>query len=437
MRRLPVRTGLAAALLAIVVVPVATGLGILRISELVSGTRTTDDAPRAVQALAQSAPSWSDQAWRQRADRWFRDRRLHVVLYDAEQRTAYASPGTDPHASETGTIVPVTDAAGDRGYAFIRVSPVPPPLLLWLPGLLSLAGTLLMVGWLVSRTVVRPLAGLTVAARSVAAGELDFGLHPAAVAEIDQVSAAFTTMGQELRRSIERQAEMEEDRRLFISMVAHDLRTPLFALRGYLEGLELGIAQSPEMARRYIHGCIDKAAVLERRIADLFAYSRLEYLDQPPRREQFDLGDLLTRSVEDAGPAARTRGVTLQLEPPARGCAVDADPHMLGRVFENLLDNALRHTPAGGTVRLTWWRAGGVAVAKVADSGPGIDPARLPHLFEPRAGTHAAGAGLGLTIARRILRAHGGDLAARNLPDGGAELTASIGLDPGEPASGR
>nr|MBA2362664.1 hypothetical protein [Chloroflexia bacterium] len=108
------------------------------------------------------------------------------------------------------------------------------------------------------------------------------------------------------------------------------------------------------------------------------------------------------------------------------------DAHLLTRAVENLLDNALRHTPAGGEIRLGWRREARRAVFSVADTGPGIAPKDVPHLFtalyrgESSRNRRTGGAGLGLTIAQRILTAHGGDLTAENQPTGGARFTGSI-----------
>jgi signal transduction histidine kinase len=111
---------------------------------------------------------------------------------------------------------------------------------------------------------------------------------------------------------------------------------------------------------------------------------------------------------------------------------LEGDAHLLTRAVENLLDNALRHSPPGGGVSVYWERAAGCWRFAVRDSGPGIAPVDLPHIFDPLYRGEASrnrgtgGAGLGLAIAQRILRVHGGDLAAANHPDGGAELTATL-----------
>src|SRR6185312_12748887 len=116
--------------------------------------------------------------------------------------------------------------------------------------------------------------------------------------EVAEVSAAFSAMGNALRASLERQAQLEQERRLVITAVAHDLRTPLFSLRGYLEGLETGLAATPAKAARYIRVCREQADVLDRLVTDLFAYTRVEYLEQTPQHEVLEFGALLRQIVE-------------------------------------------------------------------------------------------------------------------------------------------
>ncbi|HEX8033549.1 MAG TPA: HAMP domain-containing sensor histidine kinase, partial [Ktedonobacterales bacterium] len=165
--------------------------------------------------------------------------------------------------------------------------------------------------------------------------------------------------------------------------------------------------------------------------ADLFAYARLEYLEQTLERAPLELGDLLSQAVESAQPLAVAKGITLTLNGPSEMCQLLGDGHLLTRAIENLLDNALRHTPEGGTIQVRWSQARD-AVFSVGDTGPGIPAHELPHLFTPlyrgesSRNRQTGGAGLGLAISRRILRAHGGDLTAANAPQGGAIFIGTL-----------
>jgi signal transduction histidine kinase len=239
--------------------------------------------------------------------------------------------------------------------------------------------------------------------------------------------------------------ELEDQRRLFIGALVHDLRTPLFTLRAHLRGLQDGLATTPAKAEHYVTVCCEKADALERLVADLFAYTRVELLEETLQAEPLELGALLVHAVAVLQPRAAAKGVSPAATGPAEPCPLLGDSALLARALENLLENALRHTPAGGEVAVRWRREAVRLVLTVEDTGPGIAPADLPHLFTPLYRGEASrnratgGAGLGLAIARGILRAHGGDLTAANRTAGGAILTGTLPVmrQAGETADGR
>jgi signal transduction histidine kinase len=279
------------------------------------------------------------------------------------------------------------------------------------------------------RYLVRPLEAMAAAANKIARGDLEFELPETTVTEVDEVRAAFESMASGLRDSIGRQSQLEEQRKFFIGAIAHDLRTPLFALRGYLTGLENGLAGSPEKIASYAAVCRQKADQLETLVEDLFAYTRTEYPERAPRRDPVDLGAIFTPAVAGLAPQAEDRGIEIRIDGPRLGCLAVGDEDLLLRAFENLLDNALRHTNSDGLIEVTWRTDGSRAMFTVADSGTGIPERDLPHLFEAfyrgegSRNRRTGGAGLGLTIAKRVMQAHGGDLTAANRKTGGAAFT--------------
>lgn len=219
---------------------------------------------------------------------------------------------------------------------------------------------------------------------------------------------------------------------MFVGAIAHDLRTPLFMLRGYLKGLESGVAATPEKMAHYVAICQAQANALERLISDLFAYTRLEHPEMVPERAPLELGTLLRQTVEAATPLAAAKSIALTTDLDGEGGSMLGDSHLLTRAVENLLDNAVRHSPGGGEIRVRMARAGEQLIVSVEDSGPGLDAQHLPHLFTPlyrgeaSRGRQTSGAGLGLAIARRILEAHGGTLTAANRAEGGAVFVGIV-----------
>lgn len=442
-RTLPIRRWLALALVIIFLVPL-----IATVAFTVSwvGENPHADRSGAARTLRDGAANWNDPGWRSAmADELGEDGVDFVLTEGGTEifRTVddpFSTTGgeNEPRAVERVVIAGSEPQQVAYVYAGLDFGPpeeVPIELLPFV-GLGALALTLAGIAWFLGRTVLKPLAATSAGARSVAAGNLDIELPTSRVREIAELNSAFETMSAELNASLRQQAELEEERRLLVSAVAHDLRTPLFALRGYLEGISQGVADTPEKQRQYVAVAQEKADELERLIADLFDYTRLEYLDQNPDHEPLDLGDLLGKLVTGMQLQADDRRIELMLDQQNGPITVSGDSHLLTRAVQNLLDNALRHTPSGGLVRVEIHQADGRAVFAVHDTGPGIPEHDLPHIFAPlyrgesSRNRRTGGAGLGLTIARRILLAHGGDLSAGNHPDGGAVFIGTLPVSP-------
>jgi signal transduction histidine kinase len=225
-------------------------------------------------------------------------------------------------------------------------------------------------------------------------------------------------MADSLRDALAEQQAAERQRRFLLSAIAHDLRTPLFTLRGSLEAIELGIGDGDQLRRAR-----DKATLLDRLVGDLFTFSRLEYSGPELAHDALD-------PVALAHEAADTVDQRIAVVAPATTMALEGDHAALLRVLVNLLDNAVRHADA--EVELRVGAEGDDVVFEVVDDGPGIAADDLPQLFEPlfRAdrtrNSATGGAGLGLAIVRRLTAAHGGSVRADNRPGGGARFVVRL-----------
>jgi signal transduction histidine kinase len=276
------------------------------------------------------------------------------------------------------------------------------------------------------RWVLQPLARLAADAERIAGGELEVEPPSTRAREVAQVGEALRGMAGGLREALATSSAAERDRRFMVTAIAHDLRTPLFTLRGSLEALERGIGDG-----RYLDRAQDKAAHLDHLVSDLFTFSRLEYAPDALAREHVDVGALVRRAADTVEPLAAARGCTLDVRGAQDGgLAVRGDAEALLRVLTNLLDNATRH--GRGRVALTTQRIDAVVRVDVCDDGPGFPPGDLARVFDPlfRADRSRAaatgGSGLGLAIARRLARAHGGEVSATNDPGGGARATVTL-----------
>jgi signal transduction histidine kinase len=241
----------------------------------------------------------------------------------------------------------------------------------------------------------------------------------AADAEVAAVAAR-------LAQTAEHDARLEAERRLLVSSIAHDLRTPLFSLRGYLDAIATGIGNPRERLDR----ARAKAQQIDRLVTGLFDYARAD-IDERPRLQTTDLAEAVIDATAAFELAVGERGVKLQVTAHSHP-SVTIDRDGFERALANVLDNALRHTPRGGTVDVACGEAGDHAFVRVIDDGPGIAPDLLPRLFQLKAraagNSRAGGAGLGLTIAARLLRNQGGTIEAANASPRGAIFTLRLPL---------
>jgi signal transduction histidine kinase len=295
-----------------------------------------------------------------------------------------------------------------------------------LAGIGALVALLVAFSLLARRWVVRPLAALTEAAGAIAGGSSVPPSRPSRVREIGELEEALAAMDESLRAATERDLRREEERRFLIGSIAHDLRTPLFLLRGHLEALARGVGDSRSSLRR----AEAAGRLLDRLIGDLFAFSTLEYRGARPAKERVDLADLFRQTAVGFGTLAAEKDVAITADGPE--VTTLADEQFLSRVVSNLLDNAVRHVPAGGDVELRWEHGNGSIGFTVWNSGDPIPAEELPRLFEPMfrgdlsRNSETGGAGLGLAIARQLIEALGGSLVAENPPAGGARFAATF-----------
>ena len=266
-------------------------------------------------------------------------------------------------------------------------------------------------------------------------------LPPAPGDELARVAARLESLGAEVAAQADALLAAGRTRRTLIANVSHDLRTPLASVQGYLELLLLGHEPLDDaQARAHLQSAISQCERLTRLVGALFELSRLEADDTRAQTESFPLAELAHDVVQKFAGAAQRRAVSLSAAC-SDGALVDADVALVERALDELVDNALRHTPAGGRVTLEVNGSGARATLAVQDSGPGIAPERLPLLLEhydrnARTGAEAAGGapGLGLAIARRIVALHGSQLRIDSAPQRGTRVAFELDRSRPRPA---
>ncbi len=282
------------------------------------------------------------------------------------------------------------------------------------------AAGLLSVG--LARRILDPIARLTAAVRQMARGDLNQRVIVHSQDEIGELGRAFNSMANGLARQ-------ESLRRHMVSDIAHELRTPLANIRGYLEAVQDGVLE-PEPA--VIHSLYEETLLLQRLIEDLQTLSlaeagqlSLDIQSVPPQA-------ILEPVLAAWGLAARRQSVILSADIPPDLPLVAADPERVRQIWNNLLRNALTHTPAGGQIQVRATpRPAGVQFA-IQDTGPGIPPEHIAHVFErfyradPSRARATGGAGLGLAIVQALVTMHGGDVSVESPPGQGATFRFTL-----------
>jgi signal transduction histidine kinase len=295
-----------------------------------------------------------------------------------------------------------------------------------------------LISFLVLRRTTRRLEDLAAATEALRAGRLATRVLVSGGDEVSQLQIDFNAMAADLERTLrDLQAERDrvtgllEARRQLVATVSHELRTPVTTVRGYLEStLRRDQVGSAEL-RADLETALREVTRLQRLIEDLFALSRAEVGRLDLRLESIDVGVIVQRLVDTAAPLAwRQRRVQVIAELPPDLPRVQADVARLEQVVSNLLSNAVRHTPPGGLVAAAVSAEADAVRVDVRDTGEGIGPDELPHVFDrfyrgaSADGERHDGAGLGLALVKELAQAMGGSVAATSTPGEGSCFTA-------------
>ena len=373
-------------------------------------------------------------------EQWGNLNQQRIILTDADGVVVADSAGEllgklyDPDSPGT----PLSAPWQARAVGTLHIAPEPSPGLdftslqvtfkaigfffIW-GGLIAVAIALVMTFFL-SRRILAPVRSLSSAARQFGRGDFSQRVPVKDRSELGELASTFNSMADDLERA-------EQLRQNMVADVAHELRTPLSNIKGYLEAVRDGVVE-PDADT--IHSLDEEATLLSRLVDDLQELSLAEAGELRLACRAEDVGELIRQTVAAVQAKAAAKGVSIATGLHDSLPLVHIDKHRIGQVLRNLLENAVTHTPPGGTITVTAGRHGTRVEVSVADTGEGIPAEDLPNIFErlyrvdKSRARATGGSGLGLTIARRLVEAHGGTLMAQSELGKGSHFVFTLPL---------
>lgn len=362
---------------------------------------------------------------------------LDVDLSPEEVAQRVAEPGIDEFDTESDRLRFHNSVirAPDRHPYLLRVGASLGPmqnterelkriLLLMIPAAVFVAA---LGGWFMARLALRPVQELRAAAHQISISNLDRRLPLSGTGdELDRLAVTFNNVFERLQSAVEQMRE-------FSVSISHELRTPLTALQGEAE-ITLMRASSVDDYRRVLTSQLEELGKLSRLVHQLLTLARAESGQLKLEPHELDLAALVRSLVEQMEPIASYSGVQLAVVKDDPEVWISADPQWLERVVLNLLDNAIKFTRSGGSVEVSLARDNGEARLEVSDTGSGISPDALPHIFErfyredASRSKQVAGVGLGLSLVRSIVQAHHGRVQVKSEPNVGSTFIVLLPL---------
>jgi len=288
--------------------------------------------------------------------------------------------------------------------------------------LLFAGGMAMALGYIFANALTDRIILLDWAARQIAEGDLNVRLPIEGRDELSALALTFNQMAAQLQTAAEKQKQLEALRRDLIAWVGHDLQTPLTSITAFIEALNDGIVEDPQMIQRYLKTARKDIQALSLLIDDLFQMAQVDAGGLILSREYITLSDLISDTLESFSELASRQDVTLQGSAAPGIGLVWLDPQRISRVLNNLIDNAIRHTPAGGIVTIQAVKEKNDVLVEVIDTGEGIQAEHLPYIFdrfyrgEKSRSRTTGGSGLGLAIVKGIVESHGGKIGVESQP---------------------
>ena len=336
-----------------------------------------------------------------------------ATLYGFSQSQAQKAQAV---TESDGTVydISITDSADSQGRVHVMAKD------LFISAFVILISVALVVGLGVYRSIAVPLVKLKKATQNIKEGNLDFVLDVEGKDEFSELCQDFEEMRRRLKESTEEKSLMEKENRELISNISHDLKTPITAVKGYVEGIMDGVADTPEKMDRYVRTIYNKTNEMDHLINELTFYSKIDTNRIPYTFNKLNVEDYFEDCSEEVGLELETRGIELvYANYVEKDVMVIADGEQIRRVIHNIISNAIKYMDKPkGIIQIRIKDVGDFIQIEIEDNGKGIGPKDLPYIFDRFYRTDVSrnsskgGSGIGLSIVKKILEDHGGKVWA-------------------------
>ena len=336
-----------------------------------------------------------------------------ATLYGFSQSQAQKAQAV---TESDGTVydISITDSADSQGRVHVMAKD------LFISAFVILISVALVVGLWVYRSIAVPLVKLKKATQNIKEGNLDFVLDVEGKDEFSELCQDFEEMRRRLKESTEEKSLMEKENRELISNISHDLKTPITAVKGYVEGIMDGVADTPEKMDRYVRTIYNKTNEMDHLINELTFYSKIDTNRIPYTFSKLNVEDYFADCSEEVGLELETRGIELvYANYVEKDVMAIADGEQIRRVIHNIISNAIKYMDKPkGIIQIRIKDVGDFIQIEIEDNGKGIGPKDLPYIFDRFYRTDVSrnsskgGSGIGLSIVKKILEDHGGKVWA-------------------------
>ena len=336
-----------------------------------------------------------------------------ATLYGFSQSQAQKAQAV---TESDGTVydISITDSADSQGRVHVMAKD------LFISAFVILISVALVVGLWVYRSIAVPLVKLKKATQNIKEGNLDFVLDVEGKDEFSELCQDFEEMRRRLKESTEEKSLIEKENRELISNISHDLKTPITAVKGYVEGIMDGVADTPEKMDRYVRTIYNKTNEMDHLINELTFYSKIDTNRIPYTFSKLNVEDYFEDCSEEVGLELETRGIELvYANYVEKDVMVIADGEQIRRVIHNIISNAIKYMDKPkGIIQIRIKDVGDFIQIEIEDNGKGIGPKNLPYIFDRFYRTDVSrnsskgGSGIGLSIVKKILEDHGGKVWA-------------------------